>query len=213
MASIFLIDDHLMVLQGLRALLDDYKEIKICGTASSVDEALTQPEFADSEILILDNRLGDQSGIEQCPRIKKLHPSVKIIILTSFMETEMLLKAINVGVSGYILKDLDAEQLTESIHKVAQGGTVFPQNLSVSAEDLASVSQTAKQPLQSLTKQELEIARLVSEGCINKEIADKLDLSEKTVKNNLTHIFAKLSISRRAQLAVCYTQSIKTENR
>ncbi len=211
--SVFLIDDHIMVLEGLKAVLNNTPDISVSGIATSVEDALNSKEMSHAEILILDNRLNGQSGIDSCALIKQHHPKLLIIILTSFMETDMVLKAIQSGVNGYLLKELDTDQLCDNIRLVASGGTAMPSDQAIKLSDLLELSQNTPRIADSfentLSPQEIKISALVCEGLINKEIADRLDLSEQTVKNYLTQIYSKLNISRRSQLAVIFTKNLK----
>ncbi|MEM6822382.1 MAG: response regulator transcription factor [Verrucomicrobiota bacterium] len=207
--KVFLVDDHVMVREGLKVLFDSSDDIRVCGEAGSIQDAFSKLPKCKPNILLLDVRLPGETGLEGCRRFKSKFPDLSIIMLTSYIEPGMVMEAIDSGASGYLLKEIDPEQLCNSVRQVAAGQTALPAN--VAQELIHSVQADKKknlelQRLETLSPQEHRVAKLVASGLMNKEIADQLKLSEKTIKNYLTSIFAKLNISRRSQLAVIYSK-------
>jgi len=213
--KVFLVDDHQLVLEGLKTLLSDFEDIEITGLANSVSTAMNNKALNHSNILLLDDRLEGHSGIASTPEIKKKFPKLKIIILTSFMEADLVLKAVQAEVDGFLLKDLNTDSLYKNIRHVAKGGKAIPKDQSIKISDLFSnpIDKNQVPEWQLLTSQEKTISEMVSKGLINKEIADKTDLSEQTIKNYLTNIFTKLKINRRSQLAVLHEKSLNLKGR
>jgi len=204
---LFLIDDHIMVREGLRAVLSRRKDFQIVGEASSVEEAESSLEKISPEIILLDIRLPGMDGLDGCRHFTKNFPDTKVIILTSFIEQKMIMKAMESGARGYLLKEIESDQLCENIIQVSRGQVILPD--SVAHEWISGIHRSKEHDrlvhrFNQLSHQEKNVAREVSRGLMNKEIADSLGLSEKTVKNYLTHIFTKLDITRRSQLAVLY---------
>jgi len=206
---LFLVDDHAMVREGLRALLGRRDGFQVIGEASSVEEALPQIEKHPPNIVLMDVRLPGMNGLEGCRELTRSFPNVKVIILTSYMESNMISTAMESGASGYLLKEIESGQLCENIIQVSRGQVILPD--AIARNWIKEMGQSRKthqlhEQFNQLSPQEKRIAREVSRGLMNKEIADQLRLSEKTVKNHLTHIFSKLDISRRSQLAVYYSR-------
>ena len=201
--KILIVDDHEVVRLGLKSLLDQYPQYEVVSEASSADEAVQKVEELLPDIVLMDIRLPGKSGIEACEEITANHPNIKVIMLTSYAEDEMLFSAIKSGASGYVLKLINSEGLIQSLDAVARGEAsldpavtqrVFQEvRRAVKGEEAASFS--------SLSQQEKMVLTLVSRGNTNKEIALALFLGEGTVRNYVSSILSKLEVSNRAEAA------------
>ncbi|MGF1678081.1 MAG: response regulator [Candidatus Methylacidiphilales bacterium] len=204
---ILIVDDHSMVREGLKTLLSKTTDLKVCGTEDSGEAALENLDKTAPDVVLLDIRLPGMNGIDCCRRIKEKCHSTRVIMLTSYLEGEMILEAMNAGASGYLLKEIESEQLFNSVRQVMSGQTAMPGNITQCLLDsIGKNKNNSLSDIAGLSTQELKISSLVSKGLLNKEIGDQLGLTEKTVKNHLTHIFSKLHVNRRSQLAVLYAE-------
>jgi len=203
---VLLVDDHEMVRTGLRTLLAGYRDLKIVGEAATGAQAVELAASLEPDVVLLDLRLPDIPGEEVCRRIIATGCEARVLILTSFLDQSAALEGIEAGASGFLLKQIDRAMLHQAICEVARGGKVFPPEVAQSLA-LALQERSERQRVDSLSLQERRIAALVAEGKLNKEIADLMGLSEKTVKNYLGRTFIKLGVGRRSQLAVLYRES------
>jgi DNA-binding NarL/FixJ family response regulator len=197
------VDDHEVVRQGLVALLDRRDAFQVVGEAGTVEEAMTVVRRMRPNLVIMDVRLPDGSGIEACRDIRSEMPDVRIVILTSYPDEEAVLSAIIAGASGYLLKQIRGRDLVSAIEAVGRGESLL--DPAVTEKVLERVRRMAAgsttDELASLTSQEQKILALVAEGKTNKEIASEVFLSDKTVKNYVSSILSKLNLERRAQAA------------
>ena len=197
------VDDHEVVRQGLVALLDRRDAFQVVGEAGNVEEAMTVVRRMKPDLVIMDVRLPDGSGIEACRDIRSEMPEVRIVILTSYPDEEAVLSAIIAGASGYLLKQIRGRDLVSAIEAVGRGESLL--DPAVTEKVLERVRRIAAgsytDELASLTSQEQKILMLVAEGKTNKEIASEVFLSDKTVKNYVSSILSKLNLERRAQAA------------
>ena len=197
------VDDHEVVRQGLVALLDRREAFQVVGEAGTVEEAMTVVRRMRPDLVIMDVRLPDGSGIEACRDIRSEMPEVRIVILTSYPDEEAVLSAIIAGASGYLLKQIRGRDLVSAIEAVGRGESLL--DPAVTEKVLERVRRMAAgsttDELASLTSQEQKILALVAEGKTNKEIASEVFLSDKTVKNYVSSILSKLNLERRAQAA------------
>jgi two-component system response regulator DevR len=197
------VDDHEVVRQGLVALLDRRDAFQVVGEAGTVEEAMTVVRRMRPDLVIMDVRLPDGSGIEACRDIRSEMPEVRIVILTSYPDEEAVLSAIIAGASGYLLKQIRGRDLVSAIEAVGRGESLL--DPAVTEKVLERVRRIAAgsttDELASLTSQEQKILALVAEGKTNKEIASEVFLSDKTVKNYVSSILSKLNLERRAQAA------------
>ena len=197
------VDDHEVVRQGLVALLDRRDAFQVVGEAGTVEEAMTVVRRMQPDLVIMDVRLPDGSGIEACRDIRSEMPEVRIVILTSYPDEEAVLSAIIAGASGYLLKQIRGRDLVTAIEAVGRGESLL--DPAVTEKVLERVRRIAAgsytDELASLTSQEQKILMLVAEGKTNKEIATEVYLSDKTVKNYVSSILSKLNLERRAQAA------------
>lgn len=210
---VYLVDDHAMVLVGLEHLLGDCESFEIVGTAGNFKDALAGIVEAQPDIALVDMRLPDGSGGELCKRAKAQCPNTRFVILTSFCNDADIFDAIACGVDGYLLKEDDADSLTEAILDIAGGQSVLAP--SVTKRLLGKIQQGNTQAplkrLQSLSRQERRIIECISQGMTNKEAANELNLSEKTVKNYLANAMQKLQVSRRTEAVAFFMRYQEAE--
>lgn len=206
---ILLVDDHEMVRLGLRQILSIDGQFSIVAEAATAEQAVALAQQHRPDVLILDIRLPDASGIEVTRQVKSLmgEKAPRILILTSFADERLIVDAIASGVDGYLLKEADREQLTQAIQEVAAGRSVLANNITrhILSHFRQDGPASADEKYASLSLQEKRVLALVAEGKTNKEIAELLDLSPKTVKNYLSHVLEKLGLQRRTQAAVFYS--------
>ena len=200
---LLIVDDHEVVRQGLVALLDRRPNFQVVAEAGTVEEALAQARLHQPDIVIMDVRLPDGSGVEACREIRADLPDTRVVMLTSFPDDEAVLSAIVAGAAGYLLKQIRARDLVAALEAVGRGESLL--DPAVTERVLARVRQIASgeihDELAGLTPQERKILLLVAEGMTNKAIAAEIFLSDKTVKNYVSSILAKLNLERRAQAA------------
>ncbi len=208
---VLLVDDHEIVRRGLRSLLAERKDLNVVGEASTAKEAVSEALRLRPDVVVMDLRLPDGSGVEACREIRDQAPDTKVIILTSFADEDALFSAVMAGAAGYVLKDLDAARLQDAIVTVGRGGSLLDPKMATAVLDRirrGQLNHPADDALSMLTPQEDRILNFIGEGLTNREIASELRLSEKTIKNYVSQIYAKLNIERRSQAA-----SIATEHR
>jgi len=205
---LLLVDDHQVVLVGLRTVLHNRQGITIVGEAGSRADAVRAAKRLNPDIILMDVRLPDGSGVEACRDILARHPTMRVIFLTSFADDEFALAAVLAGAQGYVLKNIDADLLVQSIHAVFKGQSLLSPALTQRAliRVKAGPAQAGPVRKQSLAPQEERVLALVAEGLTNKEIGVALQLSDKTVKNYLSNMFQKLHITRRAQAATFFVK-------
>lgn len=200
---IIIVDDHEVVRLGLKSLLDQFSQYEVVSEAKNAKEAISQVETFQPDIVLMDIRLPGKSGIEACEEIKNSFPEVKVIMLTSYAEDEMLFSAIKSGASGYILKQIDSEGLIKSLDAVARGEASLDPAVTqrVFQEVRRAVKEEEAAAFTELSQQEKMVLKLVSEGKTNREIAQSLYLGEGTVRNYVSSILSKLTVSNRAEAA------------
>ena len=200
---ILVVDDHEVVRQGLVALLGRRDEFQVVAEAGSVSEALAAARRFVPDLVVMDVRLPDGSGIEACREIRSEYPDTKVVMLTSYPDEEAVLSAIIAGASGYLLKQVRGRDLVSALESVGRGDSLL--DPAVTERVLERVRRVAsggeRDELSDLTAQERKILLLVADGMTNKEIAADVFLSDKTVKNYVSSILAKLNLQRRAQAA------------
>ncbi len=200
---LLVVDDHEVVRQGLVALLGRREEFQVVAEASTVSEALAAQRRFIPDVVVMDVRLPDGSGIEACREIRSEFPETRVVMLTSYPDEEAVLSAIIAGASGYLLKQVRGRDLVAALESVGRGDSLL--DPAVTERVLERVRRVAaggeRDELSDLTAQERKILLLVAEGKTNKEIAAEVFLSDKTVKNYVSSILAKLNLQRRAQAA------------
>jgi two-component system, NarL family, response regulator DevR len=203
MLKILLVDDHEFVRMGIKALLARYPQFQVVAEAANAQEAVQRAIQHRPDVIIMDIRLPGKSGIEATREITQQLPDTKVIMLTSFAEDELLFDAIIAGAAGYILKQIDSKELIRALETVARGDALL--DPAVTKKVFERVRRAARESedkmFASLSDQELRILALVAQGKTNKEIAENLFLSEKTVRNYVSSILAKLSLSTRSEAA------------
>jgi DNA-binding NarL/FixJ family response regulator len=199
---VYLLDDHELVRRGLGELLATEDGIEVVGDSGSAHEATRRIPALRPDVAILDARLPDGSGIDVCRDIRSIDPSIKVIILTSYDDEEALLSAIVAGASGYVLKQVRGTALVDGIRRVARGESLLrPDDVAHVLERLEAGPREIEE-LRRLTDQERRILGLIAEGMTNRQIADRMHLAEKTVKNYVSNVLAKLGMQSRTQAAL-----------
>ena len=200
---IILVDDHEVVRLGLKSLLDRHPDFEVIAEASNAKEALEQVERMLPDVVLMDIGLPGTSGIEVCEEITKKFPEIRVIMLTSYAEDEMLFSAIRAGASGYVLKQIGAEDLMKAIEAVGRGEALLDPAVTqrVFQEVRRAVKEEESSAFSTLSQQERHVLLLVSEGRTNREIAKSLFLGEGTVRNYVSSILSKLEVSNRAEAA------------
>jgi DNA-binding NarL/FixJ family response regulator len=200
---VLIVDDHEVVREGLRSILNRREGINVVGEAGTVGTAVEEAARLRPDVVIMDVRLPDGSGVEACREIRQENPNTKVIMLTSYADDEAVFASILAGAAGYLLKQTRGQALAEAIEAVAQGGSLL--DPAVTQKVLERVrSLGGRRPddsLASLSDQEQKILLLIAEGKTNKEIAEEIFLSDKTVKNYVSSILSKLNLRRRAEAA------------
>ena len=200
---VFLLDDHEIVRRGLKELIEADGDMTVVGEAGTASEALVRIPATSPRVAVLDVRLPDGNGVEVCRDIRSSHPDIACLMLTSFSDDEAMLDAILAGASGYALKQIRGTDLVESIRTVASGRSLLDSRAADRVrERLRRGPDGDDDRLKHLTAQERRILDLLAEGRSNRQIADTLFLAEKTVKNYVSNVLAKMGMSRRTEAAV-----------
>ena len=206
--KVFLLDDHEIVREGVRLLLESSDRIEVVGEAATCEEALLRVPAVSPDICVLDVQLPDGSGVEVCRDIRSANPNIRCLMLTSFSDDEALFQSIIAGASGYVLKQIRGNDLIGAVERVAAGESLIdPAMTGRLLERLRSPHPTQDRRLASLTRLERTILDLLAEGLTNKQIAERVHLAEKTVKNYISSILSKLGMSRRTEAAVFAVRS------
>jgi len=200
---IILVDDHEVVREGLKSLLERHSQFHVVGEASSAREAIEKTDTLRPDVVVMDIRLPGTSGIEACERIVNKHPNVKVIMLTSYADDEMLFSAIRAGASGYILKQIGSDDLVKALEAVGRGEALLDPAVTrrVFQEVRRSVKEGEASAFRNLSQQEKHVLLLVSEGKTNREISKQLFLGEGTVRNYVSSVLSKLGVNNRAEAA------------
>lgn len=200
---VLIVDDHAVVRLGLRSLLAHTNGFRVVGEAGTVAEALTMADQSRPDVVLMDVRLPDGSGVEACREIKKLHPEMRIVMLTSYSDEEAIVGSVMAGANGYLLKQADSDQLTRAIREAAEGASSLdPRAAGALLTQFRELSaKQAEAELAGLTDRERRMLALIAEGYTNRAIGEVLHLSEKTVRNHVSQLLRKLGFQRRSQAA------------
>jgi DNA-binding NarL/FixJ family response regulator len=203
MIRVYLLDDHEIVRRGLIALLESADDIEVIGESGSAQEAIRRIPALRPQVAVLDARLPDGSGIDVCRDIRSADPSIQALILTSYQDDEALFSAIMAGAAGYVLKQIKGTDLIDAVRRVAAGQSLLDPIVTQQVlERIRHGVDNEPKELSSLTAQERRILELIAEGLTNRQIGEELFLAEKTVKNYVSSLLAKLGVQRRTQAAI-----------
>lgn len=207
---VFLLDDHEIVRRGLADLIGLQGDMEVVGEAGTAGEALRRIPAAQPDVAVLDVRLPDGSGVEVCREVRSSQPSISCLMLTSYADDEALFNAIMAGASGYVLKEIRGNDLIEAIRQVAGGNSLL--DPSVTSKVLERLRHGSKEDseLSQLTEQERTILTLIGQGMTNRQIGENMHLAEKTIKNYVSGLLAKLGMERRTQ-AAAYVARLEAE--
>ena len=208
---ILLVDDHEIVRKGLRALLDAEPDLEVVGEAGTVADALRRVGFDSPDVVVLDVRLPDGSGIEACRDIRSAFPDVKVLMLTSFADEEALMSAILAGASGYLLKRINSLALIDSLRRIGQGESLIDQEMVAKLFSALRGGRSSDPLLDKLSDQERKVLDLITEGMTNRQISEQMFLAEKTVKNYVSNLLTKLGMSRRSEAAAYAARATATK--
>ena len=199
---VFLLDDHEVVRRGIRDLLEAEDDLEVVGEAGTAEEAIGRILATSPDVCVLDVRLPDGTGIEVCREVRERRPELACLMLTSFSDDEALLEAVLAGAAGYLLKQVRGSDLVDAIRRVAAGQSLLDPAVTATLLRRIRDGTGEDQRLGMLTEQERKVLHLLAEGRTNRQIADELFLAEKTVKNYVSNLLAKLGMSRRTEAAV-----------
>ncbi len=201
-AKIVIVDDHSIVREGLKQLLELDGDVEVIGEASDGVECLNLLKKIVPQVLLLDINMPKMNGLEVLERLKENNVDVKVVILTVHNEIEFLLKAVEMGIDGYLLKESDSAELKKAIFHVIEGETYIQPSMIPLLNSKMVERNVDKEKIALLTRREMEVLKLLSVGLYNKEIGEKLNISERTVKNHISSIFKKIEVTDRTQAAV-----------
>jgi DNA-binding NarL/FixJ family response regulator len=204
---VFLLDDHEIVRRGLAQLIGAQADMEVVGEAGTVADALTRGPLVAPDVAVLDVRLPDGSGVEACRELRDRVPGLQALMLTSFADDEALFDAVMAGASGYVLKEIRSGDLVHAIREVAAGRSLLDAATTARVLDRVRRGQPRDERIATLTEQERTVLDLIGQGLTNREIGERMHLSEKTVKNYVTSLLAKLGVQRRTQAAIYVTEA------
>lgn len=200
--SVFIVDDHAVVRQGIRAFLQALPDMEVVGEAENGTQAVELALQTAPDVVLMDLVMPDMDGVEATRRVKSASPRTQVVIFTSYYRDEYIFPAIRAGALSYILKDADPAELAEAIRKAAHGEAMLnPRVAARLVQEIQGVREEDTNPFAELSERELEVLRLIANGGSNKEIADQLVISEKTVKSHVSNILSKLHLVDRTQAA------------
>jgi len=203
---VFLVDDHEVVRRGVRDLLEQCDDIEVVGEAGTAEEALSRIPPTRPNVAVIDMRLPDGNGVEVCREVRSNDASINCLILTSFADDEALFDAIMAGASGYLLKQVKGTDFVEAVRRVPGGQSLLAPEVTAQVLERLRKGPEEDARLGRLTEQERKILDLIAEGLTNRQIAERMFLAEKTVKNYVSHLLAKLGMERRTEAAVFATR-------
>lgn len=200
--KIMIADDHSMIREGLKNLLELDGDIEVIAEAEDGEDCLKRLVTVKPDVLLLDINMPKKNGLEVLQELKSLKWKLKVLVLTVHNEIEYLLRAVDIGVSGYILKDSESSELKKAIFTVMNGETYIQPSLIPALNSKMIEKNEEERRIDNLTKRELEVLKQLAIGMCNKEVAERLNISERTVKNHVSNIFKKLEVTDRTQAAV-----------
>ncbi|HTF55392.1 MAG TPA: response regulator transcription factor [Pseudonocardia sp.] len=206
MLTVFLVDDHEVVRRGVAEMLDEEDDLTVIGQASSVAEAMARVPALQPDLVLLDVRLPDGNGVELCRDLRSKLPELNCLMLTSFTDEQAMLDAILAGAGGYVIKDIKGMELVSAVRTVGSGRSLLDNRAAAALMTRLRESVEKPGPLAGLTERERTLLDLIGEGLTNRQIAERMFLAEKTVKNYVSRLLAKLGMERRTQVAVLATQ-------
>ena len=200
--KIMIADDHSMIREGLKSLLELEGDIQVVAEAEDGVDCLEKLKICTPDVLLLDINMPRKNGLEVLQTLKSSKSKVKVLVLTVHNEVEYLIKAVDIGVDGYILKDSESAELKKAIFSIVEGENYIQPSLIPALNSKMIEKNRDEGKIESLTKRELEVLKLLAVGMYNKEVAEKLNISERTVKNHVSNIFKKIEVTDRTQAAV-----------
>lgn len=200
--KIMIADDHSMIREGLKNLLELDGDIQVIAVAVDGEDCLEKLQLVKPDVLLLDINMPKKNGLEVLKSLKSRRSKLKVLVLTVHNETEYLMKAVDIGVNGYVLKDSESAELKKAIFTVADGETYIQPSLIPALNAKMIETNKDAEKIKSLTKRELDVLKLLAVGMFNKEVGKRLEISERTVKNHVSNIFKKLGVTDRTQAAV-----------
>jgi DNA-binding NarL/FixJ family response regulator len=209
---VFLLDDHEIVRRGVRDLLEVHDDLEVVGEAGTAEEGVACIPAAKPDVAIVDMRLPDGNGVEVCREVRSIDSGIQCLILTSFSDDEALFDSIMAGAAGYLLKQIKGSDLVDAVRRVAAGQSLLDPSVTARVLDRLRTGPEEDPRLARLTDQERKILDLIAEGLTNRQIGDRLFLAEKTVKNYVSNLLAKLGMERRTEAAVFATKLAAKRN-
>ena len=208
---VFLLDDHEIVRRGLRDLLEAEDDIVVVGEASTEAEAVGRVHALDPDVAVLDVRLQEGDGVTACREIRSLHPRTACLILTSFSDDEALFEAIMAGAAGYVLKQIRSNDLVDAVRRVAAGQNLLDPAVTGRVLERLRRGPDEDETIARLSPHERQVLALLAEGLTNRQIAERMYLAEKTIKNYVTSVLAKMGLTRRTEAAVYAARHLKPD--
>ncbi|MBK0867972.1 MAG: response regulator transcription factor [Saccharopolyspora sp.] len=203
---VFVVDDHEVIRRGVAVLMKSDPELDLVGEAASFAEAVALAQRAEPDVAVLDVRLPDGNGVELCRELRSQHPQLRCLMLTSFDDHEALMDAILAGASGFVLKGVVSEELLSALRTVGAGKSLLSPRKTEAMLAWLRKEQERADPLRELTAREREVLELIGEGLTNREISGRMYLAEKTIKNYVSQLLAKLAMRHRSEAAVLATE-------
>jgi two-component system response regulator DevR len=204
---IFVVDDHPLVLDGLRSVLDSEPDLMVTGLACSYADAVARLPLADADVAIVDLQLPDGNGADLCRHISLRSPGTRCLVLSSFAHDGAIQEAVRAGAAGYVVKHIDSRELVDCVRRTARGETLLDGRAHAAVAQRARAAD-ADERVARLTTQERQILRHLADGLTNREVGERMHLSEKTVKNYVSSVLAKLGVTRRAAAAVYFERKV-----
>lgn len=204
---VLIVEDHLVTRMGLRALLERFPQLEIVGDAASVAGAVDEASKRTPDLVLLDVRLPDGTGFEACRQMRELGLKARVLMLTSYADEEWAVASLEAGADGYLLKEIDGEGLLHAIQSVASGNAILDPAITRAVLDRFRAGSVPSGGLPNLSAQERRVLSFIAQGKTNKQIAEKMSLSEKTVKNYVSKTLDKLKVSRRSEAAAVYVRN------